>query len=291
MPHLNKDLVDGLKVGRRDGKWFMSQRYEATGLTGANVKEMLAQALDLTATGTAHTGDNLPVDGEEDTFGTKKVYANHFDVEPWGVNDAYVTVTWTDKKRGNFDVVGFGPVVKEVGATVEEIQTDFDYANLLLPLAQRQRIQVSYDELVEGPPTGTAKVIDATGVRRFHGRAVLNFTREQTVDPETMAPLYVAFTNLNTWRGYPRGTVLCLSIIGRNAGDGIWSTSYSFAVDRLGFKQYARYTVPETGHAPRLSVAQIAGQNGITEVVVQGEVDFSGMQLPGSFTWPGWIIP
>jgi hypothetical protein len=80
MPHLEEDLIEGLRLRLSNGKLQMTRKFEARALTGT-ASERLAQALTLTSVGTAHTGVNLPVDGETFTVGGVTLYANDFDVE------------------------------------------------------------------------------------------------------------------------------------------------------------------------------------------------------------------
>jgi len=281
-PHLDEDLADGFSISRKNGRLVMTRTFFAINLTGATPPERLAQALLLHAgTGAAeHTGANLPDDGDEVEINDKTLSANDFAVSPWGAADAEIRVTYTEDLRDQ-DFAGYGPTIKEVGATVEEEETDFDYANLQLPLDQRTRIKVRYDPDAS-PPSGssTEKKAQDARVRRWRGRPVIIFTREQSHDPEDLAADYVSMINSAVWRGYAAGTVLCISILGRNAGDGKWVTTYQFAVDKHGFKQYARWIDPETGLPPSLLTFMIGHQNGITEVTVQGEANFAGLNLP-----------
>jgi hypothetical protein len=269
-------LIEGLRLRLSNGKLQMTRKFEARALTGT-ASERLAQALTLTSVGTAHTGVNLPVDGETFTVGGVTLYANDFDVEPWADADAYISVTYTTDKRG-VDVAGYGPRTKEVGSTLELGETDFDWANLQLPYASRTRIQVSYDPSSAGAPGANAKTVDVR-VPRWFNKSVRIYTNEQTVDPEGQADDFVGMVNSALFDGQPAGTLLCVSITGRYSGDGRWVRRVEIARDPMGFKQYPRYIDPQTGQAPALTTAQIAASNGIAEAEVQGEANFTLLNI------------
>ncbi len=288
-PELWEDLNSSFRIGRNNGKFQMTREFHALHLIGLTPPERLAQALSLTATGVAHAGANLPDDGEEREIvvvgKAHKVYANVFDVEPWSNDEAGIRVTYTHEMRGQIEFIGFGPVTKEVGASVEEIETDFDWENLQKPYEQRKRITVRHnswrDAIDYTTPLQTHEDRPQdVRVRMWRGKPVLNFTRDQTADPEPMADEFVGFTNNAVWRGYAKNTVLCIAIVGRSIGTGVWNTLYSFARDKNGFKQYARWINPDTGNAPELTVPMILGFNGVREITVQGDANFAQLNIP-----------
>jgi hypothetical protein len=276
MPANVTDMAESLRVGRKDGKPIVVRNFIVTGLTGATDWERLAQALTMTSAEGTHTGDDIPKDGEQVIITIEvgkpiKMYANGFDVQPWGESDAIVIVEFNTTKRGNFDVVGFGPTIKELGSTAEQEETEFDYENLQLPFGQRTPIKVTYNGKTTGQPIR---------VTRFAGKPVMTFIREQTIDPEDLAREYVSFVNSTPWRGYDAGTILCVAIVGRDEGTGIWKTTYQFAHSKYGWKQYARYIDDTTHLPPELTPADLSNSNGITEVTVQGEKDFTALNIP-----------
>lgn len=277
---LEEDLRENLKLGYVNGKLAVTKKYFAKDLTAVGAIPRLAQALDLTATGTAHTGANLPKKGDSITVtlpnGVHTLYANGFEAKPWADADAEVDVTFDTTPPTD---LGLSPVFsKETGATFEQAETDFDATNLALPFASRTPLTVSYTDTATTPDTIYAD--RPARVPILVGKEVLNWTRAESTDPAAFADLYVCKTNSVTWKGYPPETALCLSILGRNPGTNQWSTCYQFAIDKEGkFRQVARYFFADTGLPPKLTAADVAASNGIKEVVVQGQVNFNLLNL------------
>jgi hypothetical protein len=267
-PSLEEDLVDGFSITRdADGVYTLVRTFFARDLTGATPVDRFASALSLS--GLPARGDTIVIDGTT-------VYAGPANLTPWPPADAMIKITYTERQTG-LDIAGFGPIERESGTTLEQGETEFDADNLALPYANRTPISVEYDPTSSGAVGSGALPPQGGRVPILVPKSTRVFTREQTVDPADYAEDYVGRTNSNVWKGYQPETVLCLQIVGRNRGDGRWKVTHVFAIDKeTKFRQFARYVLPDTGKPPKLSNGQLAAQNGIKEVIVQGSVAFSG---------------
>lgn len=275
MPHVDENLIDGLSVSRSADGYKLTRVFHCKDLTGTTPTDVIVQALSLTSTGTSHTGANIPEQWEAFTFGGRSFWCKDADAVPWSTNDAIVTCTYDTISP---PVAGFGPLQIEVGASLEQSETDFDFENLQLPFASRSPITVF-------APLDIAEEEQSVRVPIYVPKACLIITRQESSSPEPRSDGWVGWTNSDTFRGYAANTVLMLDIRGRNGGDGIWNTTYWMARDPLGkWKQIARWRNTD-GTFPKLTPADLAGGGdigigyGIREVIVQGSKAFGPLGL------------
>lgn len=272
LPHVWEDLNEGLRMGQgEDGIWRLSRSFFCTDLPGANALEIFSAPYTMTATGgTAHTGGNIPDRWEQINVRGITLWCKSRDADPWPPTDAVVTANYDSESP---PVAGFAPATIEVGSTLEQAETVFDADNLKLPFASRVMISVD-------PPSAYAGADPQyPSVPILVPKPSIVITREQSSSPEWMADRFVGKRNSINWRGYAPGTVLCLSICGRNGGDGIYVSTFCFARDPLGkFLQVMRWK-DALGGFPILTAADISGRKGIREVDVQGMDDFNAMSI------------
>jgi hypothetical protein len=275
MPTVVEDLSDGLKLTLRDGGYVLTRVFHCEDLIGANPIEIFASALKMTAGGPAHFGGNVPDYDDLQIVNGVELYAREFDVEPFSAADATVTVNYLQVVQ---TTAGFGPTQLEVGSTVEQGETEFNYIERAKPFAARTPITITWDKANDTPGANAKK--QTPKVPFFFGKGVRRFVREQSTNPESQAELYVGRTNSNSWRGLGTDMAMCVDIHGRNSGNGIWVTNYDFAIDREGlFRQVARAVDPETGEPVWINAARIATRNGIDEIITQFRADFNALGL------------
>lgn len=281
MPTVEEDLNNGLALSEDEaGKKTLTRVFFCKDLTGGNPVDLFASALELVAGGIAHTGGDIPKRNDKLTVQGTDYWVKTRELKPWPPADADVTVVYTTDPPAESGTAGLGPVTVEVGATLDQAETDFDYANLQLPFASRQTIRIPYDPSAVSPPA-SAPTFGAR-VPILLPKPVSNYNRDEAIsetDFEDKADAYVGCTNSVPWKGRAKGTVLCLAIIGRKGGDGVMAANYQFARDKHGFKQVARVIDPNTGQPVPLDAAKVAAGNGVKEVTVQGEADFNALAL------------
>lgn len=275
MPEVEEDLIDGLALEEINGVLTLTRVFFCKDLEGADAVTTLASALLLTDGGNAHTGADVPGEFDSLTVNGKTLYVQSRKLSPWPPADAEVRVVYTETPRTIGDA-GFGPTQWECGASLEQGETDFDWANMQLPFDQRTPIEVAYT-----PAGGEERTAQNPRVPVYLIKPTMQATREETDDPSDRASEFVGYTNSKVFRGREKNTVLCMEIRGRNPGNtGKWTTTYQFAEDRNGkWMQIARWTEPFSGQPPRLAVADLAAENGIKQITVQGEKDFDELDL------------
>jgi hypothetical protein len=276
VPDVEEDLSDGLKLSLRGGSGLAVTRiFHCKELQGSTPIETFASALKLTAAGLAHTGGNVPAFDDILIVNGVELHAREFDLDPFPPVDATVTVNYLQVDP---IVAGFGPTQLEVGSSVEQGETEFNYIERAKPYTLRTPITITWDKQNDTPGANAKKQTPRVPV--FYGKGVRRFIREQGTNPESIAELYVGRTNSTSWRGLGAEQAMCIDIHGRNSGNGIWVTNYDFAIDREGkFRQVARATDPETGEPVWVNAARIASKNGIDEIIVQFQADFNGLGL------------
>lgn len=274
MPHVDEDLEDGFRISENDaGVMVMDRVFFCYDLEGDDPVEIFSSALLMTDpifTGLAHTGANIPDNGEIIVVNGKSLICRNRSLEPWPTHDAIVTCNYMGAEIG---IAGFGPKIIEVDTAVEQSETDFDFANLQLAWAARQTIKV--------PPPIALAAADTIDARSpiWSPKHTLVITREQTEDPDAIGDAYVGWTNSDVVRGYAANTLLMMKIGGRNVGTGIWTTTYMIARDPLGkWKQVVRWKFPD-GRYPALTAADVIASKGIVEVTVQGSRPWASLDL------------
>lgn len=270
-PTITEDLSDGLQLSQSDdGTIRFTRVFFCADMPGANPKEVFTAPLLMVSGGLTHTGADIPNRWDLLTVRGINFWCKGRSISPWPPNDAVLTATYDTVEP---PVAGFGPTIVEVGSTLEQDTTVFDAANQILAWGSRAII------VVNPPSAHSGEDPQYPAVPILVPKPTIVITRETSTSPESDADTHVGRTNSVIWRGYAVSTVLCLSIVGRNSGDGIWSTTYSFARDPLGkFVQIARWKDAK-GLYPALTVADVSARAGIKDVVVQGSSNFNLMSL------------
>jgi hypothetical protein len=278
MPAVAEDLNEGLDLQEdENGRLSLTRTFFCTDLTGATPVEKFAQALTLTAGGTAHTGGDVPAAFSFIIVNGKKLYVKSRRLEPFPPADATVYVAYGE---ANLTAAGYGPTIIECGSTCEQNETEFDAVERAKPFAQRNPIQLLWDKNNTTPGANAKKSTPRIPI--YTGKSVKVFRRQQTIDPSSYADQFVARTNSGGWKGYSADQALCLSITGvnQNSGAGLWDTIHEFAIDKEGLhRSIVRAIDEDTGLPVFVDQARIAASNGIKEVVGQFRADFNSLAL------------
>lgn len=276
-PSLEEDLTDGLQLGLRDGeKIFLTRSFFAKDLEGATPVEVFASALNL---------PGIPEPGEFITIFGRRVYPTDYDLEPWPPNDAAVRVGYSERNLSISAGENFGLCTVSGGTSVRQIETEFDATNLAKPFLQREPIWVAYDpsqtgapEFVE-PPSGET-VYQGGSVPAFIPDSSVTFTRFERTYPGGRSREYAGKRNAAAYEGCAAGTLLMWSVTFQQIRGDLFQTSYTMVYDPYGFwNQVLRYIDPLTGYPPKLTQAQLAGQNGVKEIITQPSVSFAALNL------------
>jgi hypothetical protein len=276
MPSVIEELTEVLHSGvSEEGGAFLRRGFHIKDLGGTGLNRFLSVWNLL---GTTLQGDGglvtLPRDNERVIIGGREVWAKVFDVKPWGDADAILTV---DYREDNTELSGFDGVEMEVGTTVEQDETDFTGEQADKPFHQRTPMYILYDPTATGRPQDTEANRKAVRLPKWVGKSFRRYTKTVGEDPGPMSEFYASRTNSTTWKGYPPETVLCMSIVARNAGRG-WRATGDFAIDRTGrFRQIGRAKDETTGEPIPLTQQQVANANGIDEFRVQGSANFNAL--------------
>lgn len=269
MATLDENLYEGLTVtGSAAAGYVVTWVLFARNLAASGVAAM-DEAIGLLGT----SYDSVTFRGQTLSTRTDRVI-------PWPPVDAEITLTFS---RGDGDLPAEseddGPALLSGGTTTELAETDFDADNLALAFASRESIAVVYDADSTGAPSGPGAYGQDARVPIFAPRSTFSFTRVTDTEPSSRSRTHGGTTNDDTFFGMAANTVLCTSYLFDQRLDGRYVETISFAYDPdTQWKQYARYVLDD-GNYPRLLQTQVAAQNGITEVVVQGESDFDALDL------------
>lgn len=191
--------------------------------------------------------------------------------------DAIITISYGPPIAGSL----FGPPKLRVSTSADMSDTEFDYANRNKPLIQRVPISVAYDANQPNAAPGANKVEQGGRVPFYAGKSTATYTITLPYNPSDLSIQYSCMTNSVAWKGHPPGAWLCMCIEGESSdGEITFQTDFTFLLDVLdGFMQYLRWVDPLTGRYPTLTVGQVSGRNGITDVKVQGEADFTNLPV------------
>lgn len=275
MPTIEVDQEEGLRASFADNKLTVSIGLFIKDLdnpfpgAGEHFRLLSAYALS----GVPKPEDQIIVYG-------RRLFARSFDLEPWGPADASMRVTYVeDAPTGST-----APVIIESGSTFEQAETDFEASELAKPFAQRKPMVVKYEaKWAVGAQFKPQSVRTPVLVGKPFRRYVIPYLG---FDPGELAEKYVTKTNLRPWK--PKGPkspygvdeVMCLSIVGRDSGQG-WEGTFDFAIDRVTkFHQVARWVNPENGQYPELTAKDLAAGNGIKDAIVQFQADFNALPIP-----------
>ena len=280
MPTVIEDLSEGLRsrVADEAGN-TLTRVFQFKDLTGNGIDRFLS-AWNLL--GTTMTGDSgivtIPRANEGIIFAGRTVFAKEFDLEPWPPSDAVLTVGY---REDNTDLSGIDGVEIETGTTYEQDETDFDAENIVKPFSSRVPMYLLYNPDIQGATVDSAEFRKAVRLPMLTGKSFKRFTKTLGEDPSALSERFCSppKTNRTLWKNYPPETALCLSIVGRNAGQG-WRTTFDFAIDRIGkFRQIGRVRDETTGQLIPLSQQNVAGRNGIDEFIVQPQDNFSALPI------------
>jgi hypothetical protein len=281
MPSVIEDLSEILhSQWTSRGGLTLTRGFHIKDLAGGSGADLFMQAWNLLGTTLQGEGGpvTLPRPSEGMIIGGREVFANDINIDPWPPADATLTVTYNED---NTELSGFDNVEVETGTTYETDETDFAASEWGKPFNERKTMYLLYDPDRDGPPSDLTKYRHDIRAPILVGKSFRRMTKTLGEDP---APLGERFcsppkTNKTTWKGYPPETILCLSIVGRNAGRG-WRTTFDFAVDKVGkFRHVARVTDKETGLPIPLRPIDVANRNGIDEFVVQPQDNFNALPL------------
>ena len=270
MPSVEPYLSSGMRIRYDSDRMTVTVPYHVKDIEdpGEN-NPVLRLAAAVNVTGVPPPGDRLLVQGRE-------VFARGYDIASWSNADAELVVTYSENE-GTFDGDG---IEIEVGTVAELGETDFDAANQIVPWAERVPMYVLYEPGKQGAPVEGGSGVEKIGVRlpTFVGKPYRRYTKTLGEDPGLLSEQFTRFVTKTTWKGYPPETVLCMSIVGRNAGQG-FRTTFDFAIDReTKWRQVFRVTDQDTGEYVNLTKEQVAGLNGIKNFLTQPTKEFS--QLP-----------
>lgn len=300
-PSLEEDLSDGLKLTARNGgeQISLTREWFAKDLEGGTPVEVFSSAWNL---------PGIPAPGDYITITiagrTRRVYPNDYELDPWPPNDAGVRVVYSEKNLSIGISEEFGVCTVSGGTSLRQIETEFDADNLQKPFLERTPISVSYDPNRDGAPGvllvagGGTTVLQGGSVPAFIPDSSVTFTRFERTYPGARQRNYAGKRNAVEYEGCPIGTLLMWSVTFQQIRGDLYSTSYTLVYDPYMFwNQVLRYTDPLTGYPPKLSKAQLAGQNGIKEIVTQPSITFQALKLkilgtndpiqPG-ISPPGW---
>ena len=233
---------------------------------GGTALDRLAEAMSVA--GVPAPGDDIDLLG-------RTLYANRYRIGAWSDADAELLVTWVEDEGA---AAGLGTEI-EVGTTAEIGETDFDATERAKAWANRTPMYVQWDPSSAGAPGGSSPKY---GMRLpyFAGKPFRRYTKTLGYDPGALSEDYATYTNVSTWKGYPPETVLCMSIVGRNAGNGGFRTTFDFAIDRLTlWRGVGRVRDIVTGEFVAVTNAQLAAYNGAKDFQVQGQAEFNNLPI------------
>lgn len=264
------DQANGLSVSRDEvGAYTVTLSLHAKDLTGATILDKLAAAEGL-----------LGTDYDYVTYRGQVLPRQKLSLDPWPPADTGITLTFAKTKAqggGNPTGGDFGKALLSGGTNTELTETDFDWDNLQLDYADRKTITVGYNKNSDLAPSTDALYQDAR-VPRYAARSTFTFSRVEMSDPSGRSREFGSKTNSTAFLGMEAETVLCASYLFEQQLDGSFRASITFAWDPAGWEQFARFVLDD-GKFPALRPSQVAAQNGITEVVVQGEANFNDLAI------------
>lgn len=160
------------------------------------------------------------------------------------------------------------PALAQVGGSVQEKETNVD--------KDGNPITVRYVD----PVTGKDETVGAK-VKIFVGTPIAKFTRNELGNPFAKSCQYQGTVNKNAWAGLPARTALCTRLEGTLTTIGgvkMYAVEYEFQYAPDGFAATVLYTKSD-GSFPKLTVADIANENGVRTVDVLPEMDFNLLRL------------
>jgi hypothetical protein len=182
-----------------------------------------------------------------------------------------------------------GSVKLDIGTTLQQGSTAFNYANLSLPWTMRQRLQVTLDINSPGAPATVTDLNTQSGTVPFYfQQPSATFTTTLPLSDYNIGALstqYSGCTNSAEWYGEAEGSLLCMAITGAS-DDGEITDVTRFVVNRDIYDYwmpYLQWIDPITGRPPLLTAAQLQAYNGIINPTVQGSQDFNDWPIYTGF--------
>jgi hypothetical protein len=186
-----------------------------------------------------------------------------------------------------------GPVKLDIGTTLQQGSTAFNYANLALPWTMRTRLKVTFDSTVPNgapsPASLTNPLCNQSGTVPFYfQQPSATFTTTLPLSDYNVGALstqYSGCTNSAEWYGEAIGSLLCMAITG-SSDDGEITDVTRFVVNRDIYDYwmpYLQYIEITTGRPPLLSPGQLQNYNGIINPTVQGSQDFNDWPIYTGF--------
>jgi hypothetical protein len=269
---LDTHLVQGLEINFDGTRMSATVPYFIKDLetpAGGDPLDLLAEALEVTG---------VPAYGDSKVIKGRTVYAYRFRVTAWADSDAELQVTFVEDNAGGPS--GINSEI-EVGSTIEIAESDFEGSERVKPWNERSPLWVGYNPEVDvGEAAFASDQRQYVRLPYFAGKPFRRYTMTLGEDPGPLAENFVGATNSVPWNGYDVNEVLCMGIVGRNAGQG-FRTTFDFGIDRVTkWMQVARYKDPATGDPVKVTNNQVAARNGIKDFVMQVPRDFHTLPIP-----------
>lgn len=271
MPTLIEDLSEGFKLALRDGeKIELTRVFHVTQLVGETAVLRLASALDV---------PGLPLPQEFITVRGRQVYPRNYDVQPFADDEATITVQYSEIDLSITGGGNDGRCIVSGGTSLRQVETEFDVDNLTIPFDQREPIYVEYDASEDGEP-GDNAIEQGGRVLAFLPDSSVTFTRFERSYPGGRSRDYAGKRNASAYEGCAPGTLLMWSVTFQQIRSNLYQVSYTMVYDPYGkWNQILRYIDPLTGKPPKLSQAQVEGENGIKEITTQEDISFQSLNL------------
>lgn len=262
-------LIDGLSIDFDGTRLSATVPYHVTDLTtpaGGDPLDRLAEAMSVAG---------VPAPGDHRELLGRDIYALRYRIAAWSDADAELHVTFAEDEA----VLGGTGIETEVGSTLELGETDFEASERIKAWNLRTPMYVLWDPGAAGAAVDAVANRQAARLPYFAGKPFRRYTKTISEDPGEMAETFVGRVNESAWKGYPIHSVMCVAIVGRNAGEG-FRTTFDFAIDRITLhRQVARARDKTTGDFVAVTNAQAAAYNGIKDFQVQLEADFNALPV------------
>lgn len=275
---VSPDQTEGLRLFVRNGNEIGAVRpFFLSDVPGDTAIQKLANALNDPQIPAMSAGIAVRLPGSN-TF--RAMYPNDYEVTPWSDGDATVTVIYAERDLSIAGGASFGKAFMSGGTSLKQIETEFNWDEMQKPFLERTPLEITYDPDQDGPISGGAHTPQGVRVPAFVPDACVSFTRYERTDPSERSFQYTAKRNAAPFMGTAKYTMLMLSVMFDQLGSQLFRVTYNMAYDPITLHSaVARWIDPTTGLPPRLSKNQVAGQNGIKEVIVQGDENFNALQI------------
>ena len=180
-----------------------------------------------------------------------------------------VMLTYDPITRRNTPAQG-DPLI-EVGASLVTVETNVDVAGDPITVEYTYPDADPWDEETRGKFFKTD-----VAVQFGQPQNTLRFTQTESSNPESIAQDYVGQVNQYVWRGKPKWTWRCNSIVGRSddGGDN-YTVTYEFEYRTDGWDPLVYYIDKFTGRPP----ADLIPGTGKKYVAVYDHIDFNNLSI------------